>query len=278
MAAKVIRCGGRSQDTVRPVTVEYDIYGYAAGSLLYSCGDTKILCAITIQDGVPHFLRGKGGGWLTAEYSMLPAATTVRTPRETSTPRANGRSVEISRLIGRVLRTVIDFQALGERTIFVDCDVLQADGGTRTASITAASLALVRAQARWMANGLCSRPVLKDTIAAVSVGCSDSISKSFSELDLLLDPDFKEDRDLNADFNVVITRSGKLIEIQGGAERAPMDWKAFEQVCALAMSGVKQIFEHIDTSVSSQLSVSDLVPVKGGGVTLAERFGRTGQV
>lgn len=224
----------RTARQLRTMSVAYNIFEYAAGSTLFQMGNTKILCAVTIQTGVPPFLRGKGSGWLTAEYSMLPAATTMRTARESVTNKRNGRSVEISRLIGRVLRTVVDLKALPDSTVTVDCDVLQADGGTRTASINAACLALRQAQELWLSNGFIQRPFLKEGIAAVAVGVIGD--------QIVLDPDYQEDSDGNADFNIIMTESGNIIEVQGGAEKEAVSWNTFEQAGLLAREGIKELF------------------------------------
>jgi ribonuclease PH len=239
------RHDGRGLNELRPLRASLDVFEFASGSVLLEVGRTKILCAVTLQVGVPPFLRGKGVGWLTAEYAMLPAATAPRTPRESSTSKKCGRSVEISRLIGRVMRAVTDLSGLGERTVTIDCDVLQADGGTRTASISAACLALQFAQKQWLASKIITSPILLEQVAAVSVGvCDDAV---------ILDPDFHEDSgDINADFNFVITRSGNLIEIQGGAEKKPLAWQAFDAARALAHKGTQELFCFFDSVIQSQ--------------------------
>ncbi len=228
------RHDGREVDELRPISITYGIYEYASGSILFELGKTKILCAITLQPSVPVFLRGRGSGWLTAEYALLPAATVIRTNREISLMRRQGRSIEISRLISRALRTIVDLGVLGERTIMVDCDVLQADGGTRTASITAAYAALLMAEQQWLANGTIVKPFLKDSISAVSVGVLDDHT-------LVLDPDYKEDSSGVGDINVIMTLDGKLIELQGGAEKEPIDWTLISQTGELARSGIAKI-------------------------------------
>lgn len=234
------RSQNRSYDQLRPLKVTYGVYPYAAGSTLFELGNTKVLCAVTLQHGVPHFLRGKKTGWMTAEYSLLPTATPMRTVREITANRRSGRVIEISRLIGRSLRAVVNLGVLGEQTIFIDCDVLQADGGTRTASITGAYLALRAAQARWMAQGILgSTPLLRDELAAVSVGLG---SKG-----PLLDMDFAEDSVIDADYNFVLTRSSKVIEIQGSAERAAIGWDDYEEMRLLAVQGAHELFFFYDT-------------------------------
>ena len=228
------RTDGRLSNQLRPIKVTYDIFEYAAGSVLYEIGKTKVLCAVTMQEGVPPFLRSKKTGWLTAEYAMLPTATPLRTVRESSSGKRNGRTVEISRMIGRVLRSIIQLDRLGEKTIFIDCDVQQADGGTRTACITGACLALKQASDRWYSEGIISEKILTDEVAAISVGIMNG--------EALLDVDFSEDSTLDADFNIVLTRSGKLVEIQGAAEKSHLSWEQFESLRSLAEQGINEIF------------------------------------
>jgi ribonuclease PH len=228
------RIDGRLSNQLRQVTITQDIYDFAPGSLLFQMGKTKILCAVSMQNGVPAFLRGKGAAWLTAEYALLPASTITRTQRESSLGRKDGRSVEIARFIGRCFRSVVDLSALGERTIVIDCDVLQADGGTRVASITGAFLALLTAQKKWLAGGIITRAFIKEHIAAVSVG--------YVNDQVVLDLNYDEDSNAGADFNFVITHSDKIIEMQGGAEKAPLSWDLFDQIRAIARDGAQQIF------------------------------------
>lgn len=236
--SKYSRSGQRSYDQLRQLRVSYDIYKYAASSALFELGNTKIMCSVTLQQSVPHFLRGKKTGWLTAEYSLLPASTPIRTVREVTANKRSGRTIEISRLIGRALRSVTRLDVLGEQTIFLDCDVLQADGGTRTACITAAYLALRAAQAKWLREGIISRDLLADELAAVSVGLASDMP--------ILDLDFMEDSGTEADFNFVLTRSNRLIEIQGSAERYPISWNQYEEMKELAHKGVRELFEFYD--------------------------------
>ncbi len=228
----------RNSEQIRPVRVSFDIFEYADGSVLFEMGKTKVLCAVTMQNGVPPFLRGKNMGWLTAEYSLLPVSTTVRIQREISQMRKNGRSVEIARFIGRSFRSIVDLSQIGERTIVIDCDVLQADGGTRTASITGACLALRMAQNRWLQAKMITKPLLREAIAAVSVGAVNNMP--------MLDLDYAEDSNADADFNFVITQSNCIIEMQGCAEQEPLDWDVFEDMRLLAVSGVKQLFNCLD--------------------------------
>lgn len=232
------RENGRRADQMRPLSVTYDIYQFAPGSVLFQVGNTKILCAVSIENSVPSFLRGKNSGWLTAEYALLPASTLQRTPREASTMKRAGRSVEISRLISRTLRMAIDVSALGERTVYIDCDVLQADGGTRTASINGSFLALRQAQQRWLAEGIIDRPFIVRELAAFSVGISrDSV---------ILDPDYQEDSSGDADINVIMTRDNRVIEIQGGAEKNPFSWDQFEELKKCTQKGCSELFALYD--------------------------------
>lgn len=229
-----MRTYGRSHDQVRSIRVSYDIIEHAAASVFFEQGKTKVLCAITLQNSVPPFLKGKKTGWLTAEYAMLPAATHVRKDRDMAGSKPNGRSIEISRLIGRVLRSVVNLDALGERTIVVDCDVIQADGSTRTACITAASLVLHGAISRWLHTGKLTEPIMSEEVAAVSVGYGNDT--------VLVDLDFAEDSMIDADFNFAMTRSGKIIEIQGSAEKTPVAWNVVETMHRLAFKGIADMF------------------------------------
>jgi ribonuclease PH len=244
---------GRATNQIRSIKITCDVFSYAPGTVLFELENTKVLCTVSLQPGVPPFLRNKGAGWLTAEYALLPHATTIRTAREGL--QRNGRSVEISRVIGRSLRTVVDLSSIvGEKTIYVDCDVLQADGGTRAVCIIAASLAIERAQAVWLSNGLIKKPLLKERIAAISVGVIQD--------QVLLDPDFKEDLLVEADFTFIMTESGRLVEIQGGAEKSPISWEVFENVRASASGALAEIFREMDTA-SVQLKTE-----KGGTTDL----------
>ena len=248
MKHSVARYAGRSFDCIRAVKAQFNAFGYAPGSVLFEMGRTKVLCAVSMQPGVPKFLKGKQRGWLTAEYAMLPTSTSIRTQREISRMRRDGRAQEISRFISRSLRTIVDFEKLGDRTIFVDCDVLQADAGTRTACVTGASLALYAAVEKWLANGVLTQNVLKDSLAALSVGWFDGGP--------LLDLDFSEDSKVDADFNIVMTKSGNLIEFQGAVEGNPLSWEQFEQVRALAVRGIEQLLSRCDQLLSKHKEVS----------------------
>jgi len=223
-----MRADGRRSDQLRPLELEPDFLEQPHGSVLFAQGKTKVLCTASVQEGVPRWLYGKGRGWLTAEYSLLPASTGDRTEREASRGRLGGRTVEIQRLIGRSLRAVTDFEALGERTLWVDCDVLQADGGTRCAAISGAYVATRRALDRF---GL-SR-TLTGSIAAVSVGIVDG--------EPLLDLDYSEDSQAEVDMNVVMTGEGALVEVQATAERTPFTRARLDELLELAAAGIEDI-------------------------------------
>jgi ribonuclease PH len=224
----VTRADGRRADELRPLELVPDFLEQPHGSVLFAQGKTKLLCTASIQDGVPRWLYGKGRGWLTAEYSLLPASTGDRTEREASRGRLGGRTVEIQRLIGRSIRAVTDFEALGERTLWLDCDVLQADGGTRCAAISGAYVAAMRALDRF---GL-SR-TLTGSVAAVSVGIVDG--------EALLDLDYSEDSEAEVDMNVVMTGDGALVEVQATAERTPFSRARLDELLELAAGGVEEL-------------------------------------
>jgi ribonuclease PH len=226
----VVRSDGRAPTQLRPVTLTLGVQKWAEGSCRIRVGDTEVLCAATIQDRVPPHLRGKGTGWVTAEYSMLPRATSERTERESARGRIGGRTHEIQRLIGRSLRGVVDLARLGERTVTVDCDVIQADGGTRTASITGGYVALGAALITYGMERL-----LVSKIAAVSVGIVEGVA--------LLDLDYSEDSRAEVDFNVVGTDAGTYVELQGTAEGKPFDRSAVDGLLDLAASGLERLFE-----------------------------------
>jgi ribonuclease PH len=225
-----VRADGRNPTDLRPVTLTLGVQKWAEGSCRIRVGDTEVLCAATIQDRVPPHLRGKGTGWVTAEYSMLPRATAERTERESAKGRIGGRTHEIQRLIGRSLRGVVDLTKLGERTVTVDCDVLQADGGTRTASITGGYVALGAALITYGMERL-----LTSKIAAVSVGIVEGVQ--------LLDLDYSEDSRAQVDFNVVGTDAGTYVELQGTAEGKPFDRAAVDALLDLANVGLGRLFE-----------------------------------
>jgi ribonuclease PH len=228
-----MRVDNRSASNLRPTEI---IPGYlmtAEGSALIKAGNTHVLCAASVEDTVPPFLRNSGKGWVTAEYSMLPRATSRRTPREVTKGRASGRTHEIQRLIGRSLRAVVDMAALGERTIYIDCDVLQADGGTRTASITGAWVALAQAIKKLRDFGAMKQNPLRDVVAATSVGIVGGAA--------MLDLCYEEDSQADVDMNVVMTGSGKFIEVQATAEHTPFDDAQMAELIGLARAGIGQI-------------------------------------
>jgi ribonuclease PH len=238
------RNAGRSFDQLREIKISYNSFGYAPGSVLFELGNTKVLCSVSMAPGVPPFLKGTKTGWLTADYAMLPNSGTTRSSRESSQAKRNERSIEISRLIGRSLRAIVDLSTLNERTIHVDCDVLQADGSTRTAAITGSCIALQMAVETWLASGQLTTNILTDTIVAVSVGIKDN--KPFMDLD------FNEDNTIDADYNFVLTKSNAIIEIQGTAEKSPLSWSQFEQMKELAIQGSSTLFSLIDLSFASR--------------------------
>ena len=229
------RALGRGADELRPVAVEPGFVGTALGSALISCGVTRVICTASIQDSVPRWLAGSGRGWLTAEYGMLPASTGERRQRDSSRGRPDGRTVEIQRLIGRSLRGIVAFEALGERTIFIDCDVLEADGGTRCASITGALVALELACARLVATGALPGPPLNGSVAAVSCGVVDGVP--------LLDLDYQEDSRAEVDANVVMTGDGGLMEVQATAERTQLSRAHLDDLLLLAAKGIGELRE-----------------------------------
>ena len=227
------RVDGRGPNDLRPIKLESGYLGWAEGSVLFEMGQTRVLAAASYEDRAPRFLQGSGKGWVTAEYSMLPRATMERTPREVGKGRPSGRTQEIQRLIGRSLRAVTDLKALGEMTIWVDCDVLQADGGTRTASITAGYIALALAVRSLKDAGTIKGDPLTDTVAAVSCGIVGE--------GRLLDLAYEEDARAEVDFNVVETGSGKLVEIQGTAEGTPFSRPDLEALVDLAEEGIREL-------------------------------------
>jgi len=225
------RSGGRAANDLRPIAIEPGFMRTATGSALISCGETRVICTASVQESVPRWMVGRGSGWLTAEYSMLPASTGERKQRDVTKGRPDGRTVEIQRLIGRALRGVVDFEALGERTVYVDCDVLQADGGTRCASITGGFVALDLACRRLVGEGKLERSPLTSTIAAVSCGVVDG--------EPLLDLDYPEDSSAEVDANVVMTGEGGLVEVQATAERTPLSRAHLDDLLALAQHGIE---------------------------------------
>jgi len=227
------RSYGRAPDALRPVAIEPGFVRTATGSALISAGETRVICTASVDESVPRWMAGNGRGWVTAEYGMLPASTGDRKQRDVSKGRPDGRTVEIQRLIGRSLRGVVDFQALGERTVWIDCDVLQADGGTRCAAITGGYVALALACRRLIEQGLLERTPLTGSIAAVSVGMVGGVP--------LLDLDYSEDSTAEVDANVVLTGDGGLVEVQATAERTPLSRTNLDALLELAGAGIAQL-------------------------------------
>ena len=225
---------GRTQQQLRPVTLTRHFIKHPEGAVLVEFGDTRVICTASVEETVPPFLRGKGTGWVTAEYAMLPRATHTRSSREAAKGKQTGRTLEIQRLIGRSLRAVTDMTKLGERTIYLDCDVIQADGGTRTASITGAYVALSDAINGLLQRGLLTCSPLKEAVAAVSVG--------IVEGQALLDLDYQEDSGAEVDMNYVMTSSGRFVEVQGTAEAEPFTIEQMDAMRSLAMDGIQQLF------------------------------------
>ena len=230
-----MRSDGRGPDQLRPVKIMPDFISTAEGSVLIELGKTRVICTATVDDGVPGFLKGTGKGWVTSEYGMLPRATEERTAREAARGKQSGRTLEIQRLIGRSLRAITDQEALGERTVYLDCDVIQADGGTRTASITGAFVALALAMERMVAAGILKSSPLIETVAATSVGIVDDRA--------LLDLVYEEDSRAEVDMNVVMTGSGHFVEIQATAEGRPFSGSEMQDLLALAAAGIRRLNE-----------------------------------
>jgi ribonuclease PH len=230
------RADGRAPEALRSITIEPGFVRTATGSALISCGETRIICTASAEESVPRFLAGKGRGWVTAEYGMLPASTGERKQRDSTRGRPDGRTIEIQRLIGRSLRGVVDFAALGERTLYVDCDVLQADGGTRCASITGGYVALALACQRLQAEGKLATSPLTGSVAAVSCGIVEGTP--------LLDLDYREDSSAEVDANVVMTGEGGLVEVQATAERTPLSRAHLDDLLVLAASGIESLRAH----------------------------------
>jgi ribonuclease PH len=227
-----VRTDGRAADEIRPTNISPDFLPYAEGSALIIMGDTRVVCSASVDESVPRWVRNKGEGWVTAEYSMLPRATHTRTPRgDPSRGKTQGRAQEIQRLIGRSLRAIADLRALGERTIYIDCDVLHADGGTRTAAITGAYVAFALASNKLLKTGKITRPLMNNQVAAVSVGIVDNVA--------LLDLKYDEDSRAQVDMNIVCTSEGRFIELQGTAEKGPFSREQMDELVALGVRGIE---------------------------------------
>jgi ribonuclease PH len=228
-----LRADGRAANGLRPVKITPDFIRSAEGSVLIELGRTRVIATATVDDGVPAFLKGSGKGWVTGEYGMLPRSTEERTPRESVRGRQSGRTLEIQRMIGRTLRAATNLKALGERTVWIDCDVIEADGGTRTASVTGAFVALALAMERLVAAGIVRSLPLVDSVAATSVGIVDD--------ELLLDLAYDEDSRAQVDMNVVMTGGGQFVEVQASAEARPYTSRELEQLLDLALGGIHQL-------------------------------------
>ena len=229
------RADGRTYDELRPIKIVPGFLSFAEGSALIELGKTHVLCSVSAEERVPNFLKGSGTGWITAEYAMIPRATVTRTPRDSALGRVGGRNQEIQRFIGRSLRAITDLSALGERTLIVDCDVIQADGGTRTAAITGAYVALHKALHTLANMGVISSVPLKSAVAATSVGIVHG--------NMLLDLCYDEDYGAAVDFNVVMTSKGEFVEIQGTAEGKPFSRETIDELLSLAEKGIRQLFQ-----------------------------------
>lgn len=249
----MVRVDGRKPGELREVKITRNFTKYAEGSVLIEAGDTKVICTASIEDKVPPFLRGQGQGWVTAEYSMLPRATETRNVREASRGRLSGRTSEIQRLVGRALRSVVDLEALGERTIWLDCDVIQADGGTRTASITGAFVAMMDAIQRLGQTVNWDKLPIANFVAAISVGLVDGVP--------LLDLCYAEDSQAQVDMNVVMTGDGKIIEIQGTAEEAPFARSEMDEMLDLAEQGIRDLI-----GLQRRALTEDLIAKMGGQI------------
>jgi ribonuclease PH len=243
-----MRTDGRKPTQLRPINITPTYIKTADGSVLIEMGDTKVICTAKLEDRVPPFLRNSGKGWITAEYGMLPGSSSIRIGRESSRGKVGGRTHEIQRLIGRSLRAIADLRSLGEKTIWIDCDVIQADGGTRTASITGAYVALVEAVRNWLSRGVISSDPIKDAVAAVSIG--------IIEGKICLDLCYEEDSKADVDMNFVMTGAGKFIEVQGTAETSPFTRKQMERMAEIAQTAIKELLKAQKKVIGSLPSVS----------------------
>ena len=242
-----MRVDGREPLQLRPIHIESHYLMHPEGSVLISVGNTKVICSASIEDRVPPFMRGEGKGWITAEYSMLPRATETRNIRESSKGKVSGRTMEIQRLIGRALRAIVDLEAIGERTIWIDCDVIQADGGTRTASITGAFVALALALNHLSEKKSFGKFPITDYLAATSVGI---LQGSQTVLDL----NYKEDSKAEVDMNVVMTGSGEFVELQGTGEEATFSYDQLQGLLSAAQSGISELFEYQKAALGEEIT------------------------
>lgn len=229
------RIDGREREQLRPVKITRNYLKHAEGSVLIEMGDTKVICTASVEEKVPPFLKGLGKGWITGEYGMLPRSTEVRKIRDSTRGKIDGRTMEIQRLIGRALRSVVNLEELGENTIFIDCDVIQADGGTRTASITGSFVALVDAINKMMAEGKIKKMPIQNYVAAVSVGIKDG--------EIILDLNYAEDSTCQVDMNIVMTEKGDLVEIQGTGEEKPFTRQEMEEMIRIGEKGVMELID-----------------------------------
>ncbi|KUO51583.1 MAG: ribonuclease PH [Desulfitibacter sp. BRH_c19] len=244
------RADERAADQLRPVKITRNYNKFAEGSVLMEMGDTKVICTVTVEERVPHFLKGANKGWISAEYSMLPRATSVRTIREAARGKVGGRTMEIQRLIGRAMRSIVDLKGLGERTLWLDCDVIQADGGTRTASITGSFVALIDALHSLIKKGALEKMPVIDYLAAISVGKVND--------EILLDLNFGEDSNAQVDMNVVMTGDGRIVEIQGTAEEYPFTKQEMDSLLSAAEKGIQDLVmiqKDVLGSLASQVGI-----------------------
>ena len=249
-----MRFSGRSQDSMRDVRIELDYTKHADGSVQISVGDTRVLCTCTVEDKVPPFLNHMNQGWITAEYGMLPSATNTRTAREAARGKQTGRTIEIQRLIGRSLRSVLNLSLLGTRTLVIDCDVIQADGGTRTASITGGFLAVALAIIKLMSKKLIPVSPIQDCVAAISVGIIDGAP--------CLDLDYKEDSKAEVDMNLVMTGSGNYVEVQGTAEKTPFSSEQLAHLQQLGSQGIQQLVQMQKSLLEPRMDLKRLFPLQ----------------
>ena len=240
-----MRSDGRKDKQLRPIAITPGYIKHADGSVLIEVGDTRVICTAKLENRVPPFLRNSGKGWITAEYGMLPGSSQERIARESSRGKIGGRTHEIQRLIGRSLRAIADLKVFGEKTVWIDCDVIQADGGTRTASITGAYVALAEAARHWVKNGIIEKTPVRDSVAAVSIGVVDG--------KVLLDLNYQEDSRAEVDMNIVMTGSGKFIEVQGTAEHVPFTKKKLDRMTEIAQQGIRELLR-IQKTVLTRIS------------------------
>jgi ribonuclease PH len=248
-----MRAGGRSPETMRQFGIEIDYVKHAEGSVLVSIGDTRVICTCSVEDKVPPFLINMNQGWVTAEYGMLPRSTSTRSPREAARGKQSGRTQEIQRLIGRCLRSVVNLPLLGSRTLIVDCDVIQADGGTRTASVTGGFVSLTLAVNNLMSRRLLEFSPLLDFVAAASVGVIGETP--------CLDLDYSEDSQAAVDMNLVMTGKGRFVEIQGTAEKAPFSEDQLKQLLTLGAQGIRELVQHQRATLEGRVDLKRLFPV-----------------